>query len=55
MIGTMLADSLRVYCNCVLTLQKMCNVYSTSCVRRVILENSVFKNYGEIIEKGTIL
>lgn len=54
-VGAMLGDYVEVGCNSVLNpgtvIGRNSNVYPTSCVRGVILENSIFKNSGVIVRK----
>lgn len=51
----MLEDYVEVGCNSVLNpgtvIGRNNNVYPTSCVRGVILENSIYKNSGVIVRK----
>lgn len=54
-VGAMLGDYVEVGCNSVLNLGTVIgrnsNVYPTSCVRGVIIGNSIFKNSGVIVRK----
>ena len=53
--GAMLGDHVEVGCNSVLNpgtvIGRHSNVYTTSCVRGVVPENSIWKNTGVVVEK----
>ncbi len=57
-VGAMLGDYVEVGCNSVLNpgtvIGRNTNIYPTSCVRGVVLENSIYKNMNNIIEKENI-
>ena len=54
-VGAMLGDRVEVGCNSVLNpgtvIGRDSNVYPTSCVRGVVLANSIWKDHGEIFHK----
>ena len=54
-VGAMLGDFVEVGCNSVLNpgtvIGRHSNVYPTSCVRGVILANSIWKNNGTVVSK----